>query len=59
MANKSKRKSRGKGLTVAVLDDLRGPRKPPRRADGTPATVKVHTAANVTPFRRPADREKP
>jgi hypothetical protein len=53
MANKSKRKGRGKGLVVAVLDDKLGPRKPPRRADGTPAMVNVQPPANATPFKRP------
>ena len=53
MARKSKRKGSGKGLVIAVLDDMRGPRKPPRRADGTPALVKVQHPANATPFRRP------
>jgi hypothetical protein len=53
MAKKSKRPPRrGKELVVAVLDDKRGPRKPPRRSDGTPAMVKVQVAANATPFRR-------
>ena len=53
MARKSKRKGSGKGLVIAVLDDMRGPRKPPRRADGTQALVKVQQPANATPFRRP------
>jgi hypothetical protein len=53
MARKSKRKGSGKGLVIAVLDDTRGPRKPPRRADGTPAVVKVQQPANATPFKRP------
>jgi hypothetical protein len=53
MARKPKRSKSRKPLVIAVLDDMRGPRKPPRRADGTPALVKVQQPANATPFRRP------
>jgi hypothetical protein len=47
-----KRKSR-KRLVVAVVDDKLGPRKPPRRVDGTPGNVKVTMPANSSPFVRP------
>jgi hypothetical protein len=53
MAKTSKRKKRGKPLVVAVIDDKLGPRKPPRRVDGTPGNVFVSSAANNSPFVRP------
>jgi len=52
MARKSKRnKPRGKSLVVAVIDDKLGPRKPPRRIDGTPGNVRVTVPANSSPYR--------
>ena len=53
MAKKSKRKGRGKSLVVAVIDDKLGPRKPPRRTDGSAGNVYVRMAANSTPFLQP------
>jgi hypothetical protein len=53
MPRKSKSSKSRKPLVVAVLGDMRGPRKPPLRADGTPGIVKVQQPANATPFRRP------
>lgn len=49
----AKKRKSNKRMVVAVIDDKLGPRKPPRRVDGTPGNVYVSSAANHTPFLKP------